>query len=147
MSGHAADRAFPKLPLLGVAGLLGVTLGVAFIGGTPALEHGVAVQQRDLVFEDRADGAVTVRDAQSSAPFAVIDPGTNGFMRAALRGLARERLREAHGPEVPFRLVTWQDGRMTLDDPATGRRIDIKAFGPSQAEAFARLLTREGNQP
>ena len=36
---------------------------------------------------------------------------------------------------------------MTLDDPATGRRIDIKAFGPSQTEAFARLLTREGNQP
>jgi len=141
MHAHPSIRAFPLGPLLGVAALLTVTIGIALIGGTRPIDTASALQQRQLVFEDRADGAVTVRDAANAAAFAVLDPGTNGFIRAALRGMARERMREAHGPEIPFRLVAWDDGRLTLDDPATGRRIDIKAFGHTQAEAFVRFLT------
>jgi putative photosynthetic complex assembly protein len=121
--------------------LLAVTIGIALIGGTHPTQKARALQQRDLVFEDRADGAVTVRDAANPAALAVLDPGTNGFIRAALRGMARERMRDAHGPEIPFSLVAWDDGRLTLDDPATGRRIDIKAFGHTQAESFTRFLT------
>lgn len=147
MPARTPDRAFPQGPLFGVAGLLVVAVAVAAVGGSPAIAPGTATAQRDLIFEDRADGAVTVRDPGSAVPFAVFDPGTHGFVRAALRGLARERMREAQGPAIPFRLATWEDGRMTLDDPATGRRIDIKAFGPSQVAAFAPLLTREGDRP
>ncbi|MEO3471049.1 photosynthetic complex assembly protein PuhC [Roseomonas sp. CAU 1739] len=143
MASQARDRGFPSAPLFGVAALLAVTIGIALIGGARTPEAASALRQRQLVFEDRADGAVTVRDATDETAFAVLDPGTNGFIRAALRGMARERLREAHGPEIPFRLVAWDDGRLTLDDPATGRRIDIKAFGHTQAEAFIRLLTEE----
>jgi putative photosynthetic complex assembly protein len=61
-------------------------------------------------------------------------------MRGTLRGLARDRRMRDLGPEAPFRLVSWTDGRLTLDDTATGRRLDLLAFGQTQAEAFARLL-------
>jgi hypothetical protein len=33
---------------------------------------------------------------------------------------------------------------LTLEDPATGRIIGLEAFGPTNMEAFARLLTAEG---
>jgi putative photosynthetic complex assembly protein len=144
MQTSAARQSFPQTPLIGVAVLLLVTIGLALYGGgTAAPETAEALRSRDLVFEDRADGAVTVREPTSAVAFAVFEPGTNGFIRAAMRGLARERMREAQGPEIPFRLVAWSDGRLTLDDPATGRRIDVKAFGPTQTEVFARLLNDE----
>ncbi|WP_431281990.1 photosynthetic complex assembly protein PuhC [Humitalea sp. 24SJ18S-53] len=143
MARQATNRSFPQAPLFGVVVLLAVTIGIALLGGARAPDNATALRQRQLVFEDRTDGAVTVREPAAVDAFAVLDPGTNGFIRAALRGMARERMREAQGQEIPFRLVAWDDGRLTLDDPATGRRIDIKAFGHSQAEAFARLLTDE----
>jgi putative photosynthetic complex assembly protein len=143
MASQVRDRAFPAAPLYGVVGLLAVTIVIAMIGGTRTPEAATALQQRQLVFEDRADGAVTVRDPDAESAIAVLDPGTNGFIRAALRGMARERMRESYGPDVPFRLVAWDDGRLTLDDPTTGRRIDIKAFGHTQTEAFTRFLADE----
>ncbi len=62
-------------------------------------------------------------------------------MRATLRGLARERKRGGLGPETPFRLSTWADGGLRLEDPATGRALDMRAFGQTQAEAFARFVS------
>lgn len=71
---------------------------------------------------------------------AVIPPGTNGFLRGSLRGLARERKRQGIGAGPAFRLVRWADGRLTLEDPATRRVIDLAAFGPTNSGAFADLL-------
>lgn len=104
---------------------------------TPA---GRPVQQRDLVFEDRADGAVVVREAAGLGTVEVFE-GENGFLRGTLRGMARTRKAEGVGPSAPFRLATWSDGRLTLDDPATGRHVELLAFGPDNAAVFARLLT------
>ncbi|MFY7781768.1 MAG: photosynthetic complex assembly protein PuhC, partial [Tagaea sp.] len=47
-------------------------------------------------------------------------------------------------PETPFRLSMWRDGSLVLDDPATGRRVDLRAFGATNRDAFARLLPRSG---
>ncbi len=146
MQAGTAHRSFPQAPLFGVAAVLVVAIGLAWIGAAPAPQDGVALRSQELIFADRADGAVTVHVPGRQAPIAVLPPGTNGFARAALRGLARERWREEQGPEVPFRLTAWDDGRLTLDDPATGRRLDLKAFGPTQAEAFARLFVIEGGR-
>ncbi len=35
------------------------------------------------------------------------------------------------GAETPFRLTRWSDGRLSLDDPATDRHVDLEAFGPT----------------
>jgi putative photosynthetic complex assembly protein len=66
------------------------------------------------------------------------------FVRGTVRALTRERRQEGEGREAPFRLSAWPNGQLTLDDSATGRRIDLTAFGHTQAETFARLLGAPG---
>lgn len=98
----------------------------------------------DLRFEDLPDGGVAVRRADDGTTVAVLAPGTGGFVRATLRGLARDRKRGDLGPDQPFRLSAWTDGALSLEDRATGRTLDLRAFGSTQVEAFARLLPAPG---
>jgi putative photosynthetic complex assembly protein len=142
---HAAAPVFPRAALIGVAALLLATL----LGATATRMAGVQVSMPDapalttraLRFEDRPDGSVAVIDAASGAQLQRIE-GPQGFVRGALRGLARERKREGIGPDAPFELIGRADGRLTLRDPATGKRIDLESFGPTNAAAFAQLLTQ-----
>jgi putative photosynthetic complex assembly protein len=101
---------------------------------------GHALLSADLRFEDRSDGGVAVRRAEDGEVAAVLAPGTEGFIRAVLRGLVRERKRGDLGPEKPFRLSAWPGGGLTIEDLATGRTLDLRAFGHTQAEAFGGLL-------
>jgi putative photosynthetic complex assembly protein len=57
-----------------------------------------------------------------------------------LRGLARDRRADHVGIAPPFRLTHWANGRLSLDDPSTGRHIDLEVFGPTNAGAFADIL-------
>jgi hypothetical protein len=41
-------------------------------------------------------------------------------------------------------LSAWTDGALSLEDRATGRTLDLRAFGQTQVEAFARLLPAPG---
>jgi putative photosynthetic complex assembly protein len=52
----------------------------------------------------------------------------------------RERRKRGLGPETPFVLSSRSDGRVVLTDPATGRLLDLAAFGPDNAGAFAVFL-------
>jgi hypothetical protein len=114
-----------------------------------------AIARYALRFEDRPDGAVLIyahsaanTDAQSANNVMASDarlvdtlaPGTGGFVRGVLRGLARERRAEHIGPEAPLLLTRWADGRLSLDDPSTGRHVDLEVFGPTNASAFADIL-------
>lgn len=139
------DRPFPRGALLGAAALLAVAIvGVAsgrFLGvGVVEMPAPAPAASRELRFEDRADGAVVVRDAADDGVIAVFEAGQGGFVRGVLRGLARERRSHHVGPEPPFRLLRSDSGQLFLDDPATGRRIGLDAFGPTNAGAFAALL-------
>lgn len=146
-TGRHGDK-IPRGALLGAAGLVVVAIVSAYMArstdvGTLHMPEAVALESRDLRFEDREDGGITVFEitaAGEQLPLTVLEPGSNGFVRGVLRGLARERRRRGLGAETPFRLATREDGRFTLEDPAIGRTIDLKAFGPTNTEAFARLL-------
>ncbi|MBK8211243.1 MAG: phosphonate-binding protein [Rhodospirillales bacterium] len=145
MSNHADQPVIPRGVLLGAAALLGLALLSAGAGritgiGTLHLPPADAGESRDLRFEDRADGAVVIYDARAQRAIEVLAPGTNGFIRGVMRGLARERMLRGIGAERPFRLVRDNDNRLLLSDPATGRLIGLDAFGITNAEAFARLL-------
>lgn len=108
---------------------------------------GVPVLARDLRFQDRADGAVLVLDVAdtSGRQLETFEPESGHFVRAMLRSFARERRRaDQGGTETPFRLAAWPDGRLTLGDLATGRMVDLGAFGPANAGVFARLLAPGG---
>ncbi|MFO1323602.1 MAG: photosynthetic complex assembly protein PuhC [Burkholderiales bacterium] len=145
MSEHA-EMAFPRAPLVGAAALvLAALLAVALVRLTGiGVSHdpdAAAVSVREFRFADRADGGVAILDGAADRVVDTVAPGTNGFLRSTLRGLARERKRQGAGADTPFRLVGRADGRLTLEDPATQRRVDLESFGPTNAAVFARLMT------
>jgi putative photosynthetic complex assembly protein len=143
---------FPKAPLFGAGALIALALlSVVLVRttgvGATRVPDSAPITARDFRFEDRTDGGIAVYDARDGRLVEVVAPGTNGFLRGTLRGLARERKRQGVGPLEPFRLTGKADGRLTLDDPTTGRRVDLEAFGPTNAGVFAELLTAKGATP
>ena len=136
----------PRSALIGAAILVGGSLllvGLARLTGyTPAQPPVSAiVESRDLRFEDRSDGAVLIYLAGENELIDLLPPGTNGFVRGVLRGLVRERRADHIDSIPPFRLTRWANGRLSLDDPSTGRHVDLEVFGPTNAGAFADILT------
>lgn len=139
------DRRFPRGALFGAAALVGLSLlatGFARFSGIGTTQAPAAnvVQSRELRFEDRPDGAVLVYESGTDRIVEVLSPGTNGFVRGVMRSFARERRREDVGPEPPFLLTRWSDGRLSIEDVATHEQIELIAFGPTNFAAFARLL-------
>lgn len=139
-----ARDAIPRGLLVAAAVLVLVSLAsvaaIRLSGVTIHSPDAGAVLTRSLRFEDRADGSVAVIDGLSGVELERVQ-GEAGFLRGAMRALARERRKRELGPEVAFDLIGRADGRLTLSDPATGERIDLESFGPSNAAVFARLLT------
>jgi putative photosynthetic complex assembly protein len=136
---------FPRgtllLAAIAVLSSIGLAAAGRITGAADSAPRGTAVMSRDLLFKDMPNGGVAVFDA--GAPMRLIEivpPETNGFLRAAVRGLAQQRLRQDANVQVPFRLTEWADGRLTLEDPTDGRRIEMEAFGITNEQAFARLL-------
>ena len=82
------------------------------------------------------DGSIQVTDARTGQVAASVEPGTNGFIRGTLRGLARERKRQGIGIEPPFMLTRWADGRLSLEDPTTGRRDRAGRLRADQRRRF-----------
>ena len=144
---------FPRAPLIAVGGLVIASLlavtAVRFTGlGVVKAADAQAVAVREFRFEDRPDGSIVVLDASGKQLVDTVAPGTNGFLRGTMRGLARERKRQGVSAELPFRMVGHADGRLILEDPGTGRRVDLGSFGPTNAAAFAQLMTsRSGATP
>src|SRR5690349_10940547 len=145
--GHGSSSPpFPRTILFAAGAAMALSIGIAAAGRITHAANSEPtaplVIERLLLFKDLPNGGVAVFDANApAAPIDVLAPETNGFLRATMRGLARQRRREAEGPETPFRLTQWADGRLTLADPATGRRVEMEAFGITNEAVFARLLT------
>lgn len=142
------DAPFPRGILVFAGAAIALSIATAALGrltgAADSTPTAAPVVSRELLFRDQSDGGVAVFDAAStSKPIEVIAPETNGFLRATMRGLARQRLRQEVSKEVPFRLTAWADGRLTLEDPTTGRRVEMEAFGSTNEEVFARLLTEK----
>jgi putative photosynthetic complex assembly protein len=99
---------------------------------------------RPLRFFDEADGTVRVEDGASAEVLARFGQGEGGFVRATVRNLVHQRRIRELGAEVPFELVRWNDGSMTLRDPATGFRIEVSSFGPDNRAVYAAMLPARG---
>lgn len=137
----------PRGLLAGTALLIGGTLLLAVLGHRTPVDPGVTgaqpVAQRLIRIADGADGAMLVTDARTGQVIEELAAGSEGFLRGAMRGIVRDRVRAGFGAEPPFRLSAWPDGRLTLEDGATGHIMELRAFGQANAEAFLRYLARE----
>lgn len=151
---HSHENTVPRPALIAAGVLVGfsllmtaaVQIGWLERSAVPSTERAEAavapLEQRSLLFADGADGSVLITEAGSGAQVGLIEAGSEqgGFIRGVLRGLARERRMYDVGSEPPFTLTLWQDGSMSLVDEATGRSVEIGAFGPDNRAAFAVLL-------
>jgi putative photosynthetic complex assembly protein len=130
-------------PVRAIGGFLALTLAAVawqsqFGGGPVAAETPSVQWQRSLRFEDRPNGDIAVLDATTQREVAHFQ-GEQGFLRGSLRALARERQRSGMGPQAPFELTGHVDGRITLRDTATGQRIALESFGPTNSAVFSQL--------
>lgn len=131
--------------LLGVMAVTGaVRLGWLPESANPEASRAAAnveaVQERQLRFADRDDGAVVISDAASGETVKVIAFGEGGFVRATLRRMAKARAAKGIGAEPPFTLTRWENGALSLTDPQTGREAEIHGFGADHSRAFAEML-------
>ncbi len=142
---HQHNQAIPRGVLLGAAALLLLTLGLAFNARLSHAAHPPPplpppLASIDVRFEDRPDGAIAMLSAANGRELSLVPPRSNGFIRGVLRGMFRGRKLESIGHEGAFRLSREADGRLSLEDLTTARRIDLNAFGPTNTDAFAKLL-------
>lgn len=141
-----SNAPFPRI-ILAIAGTtIALSIVTAAVGRLTGAANSAPTappfESRDLLFRDMPNGGVAVFDAtNATTPIEIVAPETNGFLRATMRGLARQRLRQDADREVPFRLTGWADGRLILEDPTTGRKVEMEAFGITNEEVFAHLLT------
>ncbi len=156
MSHAHHDPTVPKGALIMAAALIlftmalaaAVRLGLMDMSATPAADRVVegtaAVAERSLHFADTDTGAVVITDANTGDEIAHIGTETEGggFIRGVLRGLARERRMHGFGDAQPFALTLWQDGALSLTDQATGRVVELGAFGADNRATFVALLER-----
>lgn len=144
---------FPRWTLIAAACLISASIaGAAFARharlaaeseAAAFASHSAPLLVRDLRFVDTPDGAVEITDAETARMVYVAEPGTGGFIRGVMRGLARDRRARGMDRTLAFRLAEWPDGRLTLDDLATGKQIELSAFGADNRAAFRRLLAAE----
>ncbi len=144
---HARTETFPRGALLATGAMLLVAVGgtaavriARLASPPPPVVAPAAVSSVDLRFADRPDGSVRVTEAGEGSTLATLAPGTNGFVRGVMRGMARDRLSRHLGAETPFRLSRDAAGRLWLQDLATGRLVDLQAFGGDNRAAFAAFL-------
>lgn len=145
MSTHTVPPGFQRVPLFAAGALVVLAVvavsAVSLTGvGRVQVPDAPAVTMREFLFEDRSDGGIDIMDARSGKLVDSVAPASNGFLRGTMRGLARERMRTGVGREQPFQMIGRADGRLTLVDPATNRRVDLDSFGPTNAAVFAKLM-------
>ncbi len=139
-----SKSSFFRSPLAGASLLVMLAIaGTAVVRLTGSVDKApiaaVAVMH-ELRFEDGADGSILIYEAKLNKLIDRAAPGENNFLRGTLRGLARERKRIGVDSKPPFKLISRADGRLMLEDPSTGRYVDLGSFGNTNRETFVRLL-------
>lgn len=141
------ERDMPRGPLIAAAGLVAISLmavGVARWSGFEPVRLAPApvVETHDLHFVDRPGGVVDVMEGGER--IAVLASGYDGFVRVVLRSFTRDRKLRGLGREEPFRISRHADGRLSIEDRATFRTVDLAGFGVDNVAAFARLIEPGG---
>lgn len=146
-----ADKTIPRSAILGAAVLIAFSIiaaGVGRIAGVGAVhaDYTRPIQTLAFRFEDRSDGGIAVIAPESGTTVGIVPAGVDGFVRTVLRSLAFDRKRHGAGAGPAFTISRWPDGRSTIDDPVTGRRVDLAAFGAANMHSFEKLIAMRGGQ-
>lgn len=141
---NAGDReVIPRRLVYAMFGLAFVSLVLVSISvmldrphsGVPAAEPALAVHTVTLAGEGEA--AHVTDEATGTV---LLDTENGAFVTVVREGLetARRKHRIAGNPAV--KITEWESGRWTLDDPATGWRIELSSFGQGNLGHFRKLF-------
>lgn len=148
MSDPFENRPFPRAVLIGAALLIGfVILAAAMVrvtgvGGTETPLPPI-LESRELLFIEDGPSNTLVRVVGEEGHIARLQTSQDGFVLGVMRGMVRERKAYDAPLDAPYLLSLRQGGVLLFEDPQTGRRIDLRAFGPTNTDSFARLLRAE----
>ncbi len=107
------------------------------------IERGEVLRSTHLYFRSSDNGQVVVEDAKNQTTLVLMPNGDNEFMRSVMRGFVIQRKASGFDNTVPFELTSWESGFLSLNDPVTGRLIELNAFGQDNASAFKKLLANQ----
>lgn len=143
---HSAEN---RPMLLGAVALVVLTLvsvGWIQLGSESASQRfaGQSPQQvYDLRFSDLGGDRLAVVDTRSERRVGIIEPGHDGLIRGALRGLNRARDLRRVLSDAPYQLVIWDSGRVTLSDLEADRHVPLDAFGPTAGGVLSALVQHQ----
>ncbi|MDP3235854.1 MAG: photosynthetic complex assembly protein PuhC [Myxococcales bacterium] len=145
MAAHHHDQKIPRGVLIGAAVLMAATFILAATSRRTLVEAQAQpqpppVESLELSFVDQPGGGLAVIERSTGRTATLLQPTTNNFVRGVLRGMFRERKLESLGRDAVFTLARHADGRLTLEDQQTHRRVDLNAFGPDNTAAFVMIL-------
>mgnify|MGYP001793760652 CR=1 FL=1 len=95
-----------------------------------------------LTFGEQEDGSLTVE--RSDGMTVTVPEESKGFVGGVLRTFTRVRQRAHEDVNAPLELGLYASGALVLTDPATGERVPLDSFGPTNRRAFAQLLALPG---
>ena len=101
-------------------------------------EAAPVVAERPIVIQGTGDKmAVKVMTPDGRVLF---ESANGGFVSVVEIGLSRARTVHRVEGNPPVRLVKYENGRLSLQDDATGWSTELQAFGPDNRASFERLL-------
>jgi putative photosynthetic complex assembly protein len=148
MSDPFEGRPFPREVLIGAAFLIGfviVAAAMVRVTGVGRTDLPVApmVESRQLVVCRQRRWHHDGPCAWGRGVVAELESGVDGFVLGVMRGMVRERKSNSADVDAPYLLSLRENGSLLFEDPLTGRRIDVRSFGPTNAGSFAKLLRAE----
>jgi hypothetical protein len=147
---HAESHAIPRAPIVAAGALVLVSL-LAVAGA----RHGRCGHQRQRARRRSPSPPPSRRVSKTATtvPWWCSEAGSGrvlmpwpspapaAFCAARCAPWCANAASMAWAPNSRSACMAHPDGRLTLEDPATGRRMDLSAFGPSNAAVFARVLS------
>lgn len=147
MSDPFEGRPFPRAMLIGAAILIGFSIALAaFVRMTGIGKSEMTLTEpaasRLLRFAKQDHGKTLVYAVtENNALIDVLDSGEDGFIVHVLHLLSRQRIQRNLPEDAPYLISLRADGRLILEDPLTGEKIDPRAFGPDHVAAVNKLFT------
>lgn len=105
-----------------------------------------AVHTHSIAFQPHESGGVMLVDAPTGKALHLLPAEQSSLLKNKLRANTRQHKMIGVDQSPPMTLRAWDDGSMTLLDPATGRIIDMRFFGSKTFAEFAKVVGKGTQQ-
>ena len=126
--------------MIGIALLSLALTSYAVLTGRPregVPPPGNVVAEKLVVLKDIDARHVTVSDPEGNL---LLDLPEGGFVDVMAAAVRRSRAVARITDNPPVRIVRYDNGRLAMEDPATGWSTELYAFGADSKAAFERIL-------